>query len=141
VLEPGTVNPHTVSHLDWLPTFAALGAATIPAGVLVRGRDIAPLLRGQAKQWDDTYYAEYSMKHGARVHLRMMRTPEWKLIRDFNNEGRDELYHLAADPGETRNLIDDPGPAAKKAVSNLDARILARMEEIKDPVLPQARLR
>lgn len=141
VIKPDTVNPHTVSHLDWLPTFAALGAATVPAGTLVRGRDIAPLLRGQAKPWDDTYYAEYSMKHGARVHLRMMRTPEWKLIRDFNNEGRDELYHLTADPGETRNLIDDPGPSIKKTIAALDARIVAQMVENKDPVLPQARQR
>lgn len=141
VIKPGTVNPHTVSHLDWLPTFAAVGAAGIPAGTVVRGHDLAPLLRGQAKQWDDSYYAEYSMKHGAKVHLRMMRTPEWKLIRDFNNEGRDELYHLAADPGETRNRINDPDAAVKEAIATLDARILARMEEIRDPVLPQARAR
>jgi uncharacterized sulfatase len=141
VIEAGTVNPHTVSHLDWLPTFAALGAAPLPAGTLVRGRDLAPLLRGQAKPWDDTCYAEYSMKHGARVHLRMIRTPEWKLIRDFNNEGRDEFYHLAADPGETRNRIDDSSPAARSALAALDTRLLAQMEMIKDPVLPQARKR
>jgi choline-sulfatase len=141
VIKAGTVNPHTVSHLDWLPTFATLGAAPVPAGTLVRGRDLGPLLRGQAKQWDDTFYAEYSMKHGARVHLRMIRTPEWKLIRDFNHEGRDELYHLTADPGETRNRIDDSSPAARSAFAALDARLLAQMEKIKDPVLPQARSR
>ena len=141
VISSGTVNPHTVSHLDWLPTFARLGAASIPAGTIVRGRDIVPLLRGQAKEWDDDYYAQYSMKHGAAVHLRMYRTAEWKLIRDFNNEGRDELYHLALDPEETRNLIHDPSPEAKKAITDLDARLRAKMEEIKDPVIPLARQR
>jgi arylsulfatase A-like enzyme len=71
----------------------------------------------------------------------MIRTPEWKLIRDFNHEGRDELYHLTADPGETRNRIDDSSPAARSAFAALDARLLAQMEKIKDPVLPQARSR
>ena len=94
-----------------------------------------------AKTWNDDFYAEYSMRHGAQVHLRMYRTPDWKLVRDFNNEGRDELYHLAADPGEARNLIADPGPAAKKARADLDARILAKMTEHNDPVLPLARKR
>jgi len=141
VLKPGTVNTHTVSHLDWLPTFVDIGAASIPSDAIVRGRNIAPLLRGGVKEWNDDYYAEYSMKHGATVHMRMYRTPEWKLIRDFNNEGRDELYQLAADPAENDNLIHKNSPEAKRAIADLDARILAKMEEIKDPILPRARER
>jgi uncharacterized sulfatase len=73
--------------------------------------------------------------------MRMYRTREWKLMRDFNNEGRDELYHLAVDPDETRNLINDSSPPVKAMLAELDARILARMEETGDPVLPQARAR
>ena len=141
VIEPGTVNGHTISHLDWMPTFAALAGVAIPSGAIVRGRDITPLLRGMAKTWNDDFYAEYSMRHGAQVHLRMYRTPDWKLVRDFNNEGRDELYHLAADPDETRNLIADGSPAVKQILTDLDTRILAKMEELKDPALPQARAR
>jgi uncharacterized sulfatase len=135
VIAPGTVQAHTVSHLDWLPTLAALGGATIPAGTTIRGRDLTPLLRGTAEKWDDDFYAEYSMRHGAQVHLRMLRTPQWKLVRDFLNEGRDELYDLAADPGEDRNLIADPSPAARRALAELDARLRARMRELKDPAL------
>ena len=139
VIRPGTVNPHTLSHLDWLPTLTAIAGAPVPAGTIVRGRDLRPLLRGDAKNWNDDFYAEYSMRHGARVHMRMYRTPEWKLIRDFNNEGRDELYHLAADPDETRNLIADASAATKAILADLDARILAKMEALKDPALPLAR--
>ncbi len=141
VIEPGVVIARTVSHLDWLPTFAALGGAPLPAGAVVRGRNLLPLLRGEAPPWDDDFFAEYSMKHGAQVHLRMLRTPEWKLIRDFHNEGRDELYHLAADPGETRNLIADPDPLAREARQQLHTRLLAKMAEVHDPVLPQVRQR
>nr|MBP9903847.1 DUF4976 domain-containing protein [Verrucomicrobiota bacterium] len=90
--------------------------------------------------WDEDIYAEYSQKHRAQVHMRMYRTPEWKLVRDFKNEGRDELFHLAADPGETRNLIADPSPAARVAYHDLTARIFAKMAEIHDPLLSQAQL-
>ena len=141
VIKPGTVNSHTLSHLDWFPTLTAIAGAAIPAGTIIRGRDAGPLLRGEAKNWNDDFYAEYSMRHGAQVHMRMYRTPEWKLIRDFNNEGRDELYHLTADPDETRNLIAEGSPAVKKILADLDTRILAKMEELKDPALPQARAR
>ena len=141
VVKAGTVEPRTVSHLDWLPTFAAVSGTKVPAGTIVRGRDISPVLRGTARSWDNDFYGEYSMRHGAQVHMRMIRTPEWKLMRDFSMEGRDELYHLAADPDETRNLIADASPATKKILAALDARVLAKMTELKDPALPQARAR
>ncbi|MEO6244601.1 MAG: sulfatase/phosphatase domain-containing protein, partial [Opitutaceae bacterium] len=114
---------------------------TIPAGTTTRGRDISPVLRGTAKTWDNDFYAEYSMRHGATVHMRMIRTPEWKLMRDFNSQGRDELYQLAVDPDEARNLIADASPATQKILAQLDARILAKMAELKDPALPLARAR
>lgn len=140
VIKAGTVSPHLLTHLDWLPTFASLSGAPIPAGTVIRGRDIGPLLRGAVKDWNEDFYAEYSQKHRAQVHMRMYRTSEWKLIRDFKNDDRDELYHLAVDPGETRNLIADPSPAARAAYHDLSARILAKMAEINDPVQPQAQL-
>lgn len=141
VVQPGTVNPHTISHLDWLPTLANLGEATIPAGTVIRGRDITPLLRNQTQGWNDDFYAEYSTRHQSHTHMRMIRTPEWKLIRDFNNEGRDELYHLAIDPDETRNLISDPSDQTQKMTAILDGQILEKMKELNDPVLPVAKKR
>ena len=38
--------------------------------------------------------------------MRMIRTPEWKLVRHFEPEGTDELYHLSEDPGEAHNLAN-----------------------------------
>lgn len=139
VVESGTVNARTVSHLDWLPTFAGLSGAAVPSGLVVRGRDLTPLLRGPVGDWDDDFYAEYSTKHQSKTHMRMYRTPEWKLIRDFNNEGRDELFHLAVDPEETTNLIAETSPEVARVVANLDGRILAKMEALGDPVLPLAK--
>ena len=70
--------------------------------------------------------------------MRMYRTPEWKLIRDFRNEGRDELYDLKADPAEQKNLIGSRNKKAKWAREALGAAMLIRMREIDDPALKPA---
>jgi uncharacterized sulfatase len=70
--------------------------------------------------------------------MRAYRTTDWKLVRDFKNPGRDELYHLAADPGELENLITSKDPAAEAARSRLEAAILERMREIGDPLAQPA---
>jgi uncharacterized sulfatase len=139
VVAPGSVNEHTISHLDWLPTFTAITKGKLPVDAPVRGRNIEPLLRGSGKGWDENFYAEYSTKHQSKTQMRVFRTPQWKLICDFLNEGRDELFNLAVDPEETKNLIGDSGPAASKARVELAQQILAKMEEIKDPSLNVAR--
>jgi uncharacterized sulfatase len=133
------VNEHTITHLDWLPTFAAIAHGKIPADAPVRGRNIEPLLRGKATDWDETLYAEYSTKHQSHTHMRTIRTPRWKLICDFLNEGRDELFNLSVDPNETKNLISDQSEEASKARAQLAAQILDRMESLKDPSLNLAR--
>jgi uncharacterized sulfatase len=63
----------------------------------------------------------------------MYRTPEWKLVRDFLNSGKDELYHLKVDPGENRNLINDP--SARMIKQNLEAKMIERMRANNDPAL------
>jgi uncharacterized sulfatase len=65
----------------------------------------------------------------------MWRTPKYKLIRDFLNPGKDELYDLSSDPGENTNLIASPDPAVQRAREKLDAKLLAKMREINDSVL------
>ena len=62
---------------------------------------------------------------------RTYRTAEWKLIRDFTNPGKDELYHLADDPSEHHNLIDSPDPEVISARKELEAKLAAKMESIR----------
>ena len=74
-----------------------------------RGRDLLPLLLGTAERWNNDLYGEYSTHHQSRTHMRMLRTPRWKLVRDFLNPERNEFfYDLKADPEETTNLIYHP---------------------------------
>jgi len=137
---PGTIKPgskveQTVSNLDWFPTLLEMAGVELPANVNIHGKSIVPILQGQDVDWNNEFYAEYSTKHQSQTHMRMIRTPEWKLIRDFLNEGRDELYHLTDDPAEADNLISSDSPQVKAVIKELDAKILEKMKSINDPVL------
>jgi len=136
VIKPGTVIPQTLSNLDWYPTILAIAGVEVPQDVLVRGRSFLPLLEGkEIPDWDNDLYAEYSMHHGARVHMRAVRTPKWKLVRDFLNRERDELYNLEKDPTETTNLIHDASPETQQVIQTLHGKILAKMRQLNDPAL------
>lgn len=135
VVQPGSVVTKPVSNLDWYPTLVDIAGATLPGGETIRGQSITPLLRGNDAEWTDDFYAEYSTHHQSHTHMRMYRTPKWKLIRDFLNPERDELYDLANDPAESTNLIASNDAKVQKIIADLHAKIVARMKEISDPVL------
>jgi len=130
VIEPGTEIEATVSNLDWFPTLLEMGGVDVPADLTLRGQSIVPVLKGEAKDWHNDFYAEYSTKHQSQTHMRMYRTPKYKLVRDFLNEGRDEFYDLSKDPEETTNLIDSP--EMKPVIEDLHGKILAQMQAIGD---------
>jgi uncharacterized sulfatase len=141
VTAPGTVIQETVSGLDWYPTLLAMAGASLPEGVLIRGHNFLPLLKGQRIPWDNDLYAEYSQHHYTRADLRTIRTPEWKLVRDFRNAGRDELYNLAHDPEEGRNLIASQDASVRKVIADLSRKLEARMRETGDAVLDASQTR
>ncbi|MAG94295.1 MAG: hypothetical protein CMJ48_11160 [Planctomycetaceae bacterium] len=133
VIQAGTVVTHTISNLDWYPTLLAIADVAPAEGVIVRGRNFLPILRGERIDWDNDLYAEYSMKHGAQTHMRAWRTPNWKLMIDFKNAGRAELYDLRRDSTETTNLIDSKDPEIQHVKRRLTNRILQKMRELGDP--------
>lgn len=138
VVKAGTVITETVANLDWYPTIVEMAGLRVPAGVTIRGRSIVPLLKGERPAWDNDFYGEYSTRHQSYTHMRMYRTPEWKLIRDFLDPSRDELYNLKDDPEETKNLIAVQTAEVKMVIADLHARIVARMRGIGDPVVRMA---
>lgn len=138
VVQPGTRIEETTSNLDWYPTIVKMAGAHLPENHTIRGRDLTPLLRGEkVENWDNDFYAEYSMINYCRAYMRCFRTPEWKLVRDFLNRDRHELYNLSTDPAESVNRIQDSSPEAQQAVESLHHRILDRMQAINDPLLDE----
>jgi uncharacterized sulfatase len=135
----GDENRHVISHLDWLPTLCELAGATLPKDAVFRGKSIAPLLGNPAEpSRAGDFYAEYSTKHQSHTQMRVYRTADWKLVKDFLNPGRDELFHLSVDPGELNNLIDSSEPAALEAKRSLEKAIESKLREISDPLLVEA---
>jgi len=75
------------------------------------------------------------MIHYATAFMRSYRTSNWKLIRDFNNPERDELYNISKDPEENINLIHDSRAEIKDVISTLSQKIMDHMTETNDPLL------
>ncbi len=147
VIWPGTTKAgmvvnHTITSLDLFPTIVEMAGAKMPENYTIRGRSLVPLLQGkEVENWDDDYYGEYSMINYSSAFMRCYRTPEWKLIRDFLNPGRDELYHIALDPEENINLIDIPTEEVRLVKENLNQHILQKMKEIDDPLLKEVKVK
>ena len=139
VVAPGATVTHSVTNLDWFPTLLAMAGVPVPPDTIVRGRDIGPLLRGGQVEWDDDYRGEYSMHHGSRTAMRMVRTPQWKLMVDFaHGDGgpadRGELYDLAADPNEEVNLFRAESVRIQSLRAQLDQRLRAGARATGDPL-------
>lgn len=134
MIQPGTEIEQTTTSLDWFPTFVEMANAKLPKNKTVRGRSLLPLLRGEkVKDWDNSVYAEYSMINYAKASMRCYRTPEWKLVKDFLDPKRDELYNIAIDPKENTNLIHDPNN--KSIITELEQQIFRHMESVNDTLL------
>lgn len=122
VVNPGTVITQTASSLDVFPTILAIAGIEIDEPR--QGRSLLPLLNGESPaDWDQDLYAEYHMINYAEADMRCYRTPQFKLIRDKSNEGRDEFYDLVNDPGETQNLINDRSPQVRRAIEELQLKL------------------
>ena len=133
VVAPGTIVTHTVSNLDILPTILEIASLGTPSNLKIRGRSVVPLLRGQkTPTWDDTLFGQYDMHHYQVARMRMIRTPDWKLVRHFETGGHDELYHLAEDPAESRDLGTSTDPSHRSQRDSLAERLETWMTGIGD---------
>ncbi len=137
-ITPGMVIDKTISSLDWYPTILEMAGAKVPKQKILRGKSVLPLLKKEpVKKWDNDFYAEYSMINYSKAYMRSYQTPEWKLVKDFLDPSRDELYHLKKDPQESVNLIKSSSKQATGAIKKLTGKITNKMKEINDPLLEQ----
>ena len=112
---PGRIRPARsdalVSLIDLLPTICDLTGVAAPDGV--DGLSLRPVLERRADHVREMVFGEYYGKQAWRVPIRMVRTARWKYVR-YLNYG-EELYDLAADPGELRNLAREPNGKSERA--------------------------
>jgi arylsulfatase A-like enzyme len=107
VVRPGAVSDALVSNLDFAETFLDIAGVPVPDDM--QGASLVPLLRGDAPAgWRTSFYYhyyEYPAVHSVRRHYGV-RDRRYKLIY-FYNLDEWELYDLAEDPQELRNVYGD----------------------------------
>lgn len=138
-IKAGTVIDQTITSLDLYPTIVEMAEADLPADYIVRGRSFLPLLTQNSvpEDWENDYYGEYSMVNYCKAFMRCYRSSGWKLVLDFMNPERNELYHIALDPEENINLINSEDEEAREIISIFSKKILEHMKLIQDPLLDQ----
>jgi N-acetylglucosamine-6-sulfatase len=118
LIRPGTVVDQMVLNIDLAPSILEIcGAEPLEK---IHGRSWVPLLRGKTKGWRTSWFYEYNYEKQFPYtpNVRGIRTADWKYVHYPHGDGgpdrhKAELYDLRSDPGELRNLIDDPACAAK----------------------------
>jgi arylsulfatase A-like enzyme len=84
---------------DLFPTLSDLCHLPAPAGI--DGKNLAPVIRGEAKGVRNSLYTSY------KNTVRAVRTDEWKLIR-YPRRNYTQLFNLRNDPLEINNLAAAP---------------------------------
>jgi len=118
---PGSIKTNSTSDvpvcgIDLLPTIRDICVLEQTESLKIDGVSLLPLLKqsGTIERdslfWHYPHYANQGGKPGAVV-----RSGEWKLV-EFYEEGRRELFHVAKDASESRNLAEQE-PARVREMS------------------------
>jgi arylsulfatase len=116
---PGTLKPGNVkslcAHIDFLPTLAEIGGAQLTDELKgqIEGRSLLPLLKNPAAAWPArtlfTHVGRWPKGTNPALYKYRecsVRTPRWQLVSADNkyNEKAWQLFDIADDPGEKRNV-------------------------------------
>jgi uncharacterized sulfatase len=130
----GSSSSGLVSHIDVVPTFLDYFGQTVPD--LLQGRSLLSQFRLPASAVNDEVFIEFNrfeIDHdgfGAFAPIRCIRRGDYKLA--VNLLDTDELYDLAADPGEMNNLI--AAPEFARVRDELHAALMKWMDRTRDPL-------
>ncbi len=122
-------------HVDFYPTMLEILGASKPSQTL-DGESLVPLWRDpQASLARDAIYQHFPGYLGAgkdqwrTTPVSLIQSGPWKLM-EYLEDGRIELYDLASDLGETKNLAAESPDKAKE----LHDKLLAWRKEIAAPM-------
>jgi N-acetylglucosamine-6-sulfatase len=129
LIKAGTAFDPFVLSIDLAPTLLALGGADVPKGL--HGRSLMPLIQGEAwqprKSFLVEYYSDTVFRRVRNMGYSAVRTDRWKYIQYRDLEGCDELYDLANDPYEMRNLIGEA--AQREALAAMQSELMRLIDE------------
>lgn len=129
-LRPGAASDRIAAHIDLMPTLLEAAGVPVPAGIALDGRSFLPLLEGRPVEWPDRHLVLQTHRGDVPVpfHNAAIRNQRWKLLHP-SGSGREtmppdvpfELYDMADDPGERRNLAKDHPDIVRRLTQAYDA--------------------
>ena len=121
VVPPGTTCDEPVISHDLFPTILEVAGVAMNDGD-IDGRSIVPLFRDpDADLGREALHWHYPHYHpGGATPYSAIRAGDWRLV-EFFEDGRIELYNLADDPGEARDLA----PSMPEKADELRGRLSA----------------
>lgn len=106
---------------DWFPTLAGLAGAPLPAEL--DGRDLLPALEGREKNSPARPLIWVYPEYGGQVAVLWENIKVIRRGLQRKNPDPWEVYDLARDPGEKKNLADTMGESIKKSEALLREQI------------------
>ncbi len=132
----GTRCDALVANIDVAPTLLDLAGIAPPKSI--DGKSFARLLHHPADtdSWRRTLLYEYYWEpaYPQTPTMFALRSQQYKLIQYHGIWDTDELYDVANDPQETRNLIDDP--AHQQRVAQMRQQLHRRLKETGGLTIP-----
>ena len=128
-VEPGTVNDTVVSSVDYYPTLLEAAGLEPKPGQILDGVSIMPALTGKGEVAREAIFSHYPhyVPATSNVPSTSVRCGDLKLYRFYcdNDDQTDrfELYNLAKDIGETKNLASER-PEDVKRLNGMISRFL-----------------
>lgn len=123
----GGVTREPAIHVDWYPTLLEMTGVQPPAGYTLDGTSLAPVLKEPGKPLArEAIFQHFPGYLGSGPGLwrttpvGVVQSGDWKLM-EFYEDQRLELYNLAEDIGETRNLASEQSGKAKELQARLAA--------------------
>ena len=132
VVEPGSECHTPVMSIDFYPTILEMAGVRPPEGNKVDGLSLVPLLKRQGDLDREALFWHYPHYHpGGATPYSAIRKGDYRLI-EFFEDGHKELYNLAEDIGETRDLasvLPDKVRELSKELENWRKDVNAQMPQ------------
>lgn len=136
LIKPGTKCDALVANIDVAPTLLELAGLDVPEWI--DGQSFAGLLKAPSAtdSWRKSLLYEYywEPQFPQTPTMFCLRGNRYKLIQYHGIWDTDELYDIANDPHETRNLIREP--EHKRVVSQMRQQLYQRLKETGGLAIP-----
>jgi len=126
-IQAGSASNEPVLSMDFYPTFLAITGAKVPAGKILDGENILPVLNQSGSltkrnlYWHVPVYLEAPKGMNQiwrQTPASVVRKSDWKLIETFE-DNTIELYNLKEDEYEQHNLAETYPDKAKELLNDL----------------------